>query len=146
MLGGERLGRSHVLWTQRKIRRLRVISDDLLSFIRASIRSTWALELLLLMRTRASQAATPDELVRALRSTPTLITTCLEQLQQAGLVREESSGWRYAPAAPALDQLTAELEAAYAERPVAVVNAIMTTPSDRLKSFADAFRFPKKDD
>ena len=124
-----------------------MISDDLLSFIRASIRSTWALELLLLMRTRASQAAAPDELVRALRSTPTLINTCLEQLQQAGLVvREESGAWRYAPAAPALDQLTAQLETAYAERPVAVVNAIMTTPSDRLKSFADAFRFPKKDD
>jgi hypothetical protein len=124
-----------------------VISDDLLSFIRASIRSTWALELLLLMRKQATQTFTRDELVRALRATPTLIDTCLEQLQQAGLVvREESGAWRYAPAAPALDQLTAELETAYAERPVAIINAIMTTPSDRLKSFADAFRFPKKDD
>lgn len=124
-----------------------MISDDLLSFIRASIRSTWALELLLLMRKQAPQASAPEELVRALRSTGTLINTCLEQLQQTGLViREDSGAWRYAPAAPALDQLTAELEAAYAERPVAVINAIMTTPSDRLRSFADAFRFPKKDD
>jgi DNA-binding IclR family transcriptional regulator len=124
-----------------------VISEDLLSFIKASIRSTWALELLLLMRKQAHQAFAPEELVRALRSTGTLISTCLEQLQQAGLVvREESGAWRYAPAAPALDQLTAELETAYAERPVAVINAIMTTTSDRLKSFADAFRFPKKDD
>jgi hypothetical protein len=124
-----------------------VISEDLLSFIRASIRSTWALELLLLMRKQAGRVAAPEELVRALRSTPSLINTCLEQLQQAGLVvREDSGAWRYAPAAPALDQLTGELEAAYAERPVAVINAIMNTPSDRLKSFADAFRFPKKDD
>ncbi len=124
-----------------------MISEDLLSFIRASIRSTWALELLLLMRKQAAQAFVPDELVRALRSTPTLINTCLEQLQQAGLVvRTESGAWRDAPAAPALDQLAGELEAAYAERPVAVINAIMTTTSDRLKSFADAFRFPKKDD
>ena len=124
-----------------------MISDDLLSFIRASIRSTWALELLLLMRKQAPHASAPEELVRALRSTATLINTCLEQLQQAGLVvRDDAGAWRYAPAAPALDQLTAELEAAYAERPVTVINAIMTTPSDRLKSFADAFRFPKKDD
>jgi hypothetical protein len=54
-----------------------VISEDLLSFIRASIRSTWALELLLLMRKQAAQAFVPEELVRALRSTPTLINTCL---------------------------------------------------------------------
>jgi hypothetical protein len=124
-----------------------VLSEDLLSFIRASIRSTWALELLLLMRKRAPHASAPDELVLALRATPTLVGTCLDQLQKAGLiVREESGRWRYAPAAPALDQLVGELEAAYAERPVTIVNAIMATPSDRLKSFADAFRFPKKDD
>ena len=123
-----------------------MISDDLLSFIRASIRSTWALELLLLMRKQAPQTASPEELVLALRATPTLVGTCLDQLQAAGLlVREDNGAWRYAPAAPALDQLTAGLEAAYAERPVAIVNAIMATPTDRLKSFADAFRFPKKD-
>jgi hypothetical protein len=124
-----------------------VISDDLLSFIRASIRSTWALELLLFMRKQAPRASAPDDLVRALRATPALIGSCLTQLQTAGLVvREESGAWRYAPASPALDQLTAELEAVYAERPVAIVNAIMTTPTDRLRSFADAFRFPRKDD
>jgi hypothetical protein len=124
-----------------------VISADLLSFIRASIRSTWALELLLLMRNQAPRAAAPEELVLALRATATLVSACLEQLQQAGLVvREENGAWRYAPAAPALDRLAAELAAAYAEKPVTVVNAIMAVPSDRLKSFADAFRFPKKKD
>jgi hypothetical protein len=124
-----------------------VISDDLLSFIKASIRSTWALELLLLMRKEAPRATPPDELVLALRATPTLVGACLDQLQTAGLVvREETGLWRYAPVAPALDQLAAELEAAYAEKPVSIINAIVATPSDRLKSFADAFRFPKKDD
>jgi hypothetical protein len=124
-----------------------VISDDLLSFIRASIRSTWALELLLLMRKQARRASAPEELVLALRATPSLVGSCLDQLQTAGLlVREESGLWRYAPAAPALDQLSQQLADLYAERPVAVINAIMATPTDRLKSFADAFRFPKKDD
>lgn len=124
-----------------------MISDDLLSFIRASIRSTWALELLLLMRKQAPRASAPEELVLALRATPTLVGACLDQLQTAGLVvREETGLWRYAPAAPTLDQLTTELEAAYAEKPVTIINAIVATPSDRLKSFADAFRFPKKDD
>jgi hypothetical protein len=124
-----------------------VISDDLLSFIRASVRSTWALELLLLMRKQAPRAFAPEELVLALRASPSLVATCLDQLQTAGLaMREESGAWRYAPAAPALDQLSQQLADAYAERPVAVINAIMTAPTDRLRSFADAFRFPKKDE
>lgn len=124
-----------------------MISDDLLSFIRASIRSTWALELLLLMRKQSPRASSPDELVLTLRATPTLVSTCLDQLQTAGLlVRDENGTWRYAPAASALDQLVAQLEGAYAERPVTIINAIMATPTDRLRSFADAFRFPKKDD
>ena len=124
-----------------------MISDDLLSFIRASIRSTWALELLLLMRKQAPRASALEELVLALRATPTLVSTCLDQLQTAGLVvREETGAWRYAPVAPALDRLTTELEAAYAEKPVTIINAIVAAPTDRLKSFADAFRFPKKDD
>lgn len=130
-----------------KTKGLRVISDDLLSFIRASIRSTWALELLLLMRKQAPQASAPEELVLALRATPTLVGTCLNQLQRAGLVvREENGAWRYAPAAPALDQLVGELQATYAEKPVTVINAIMAAPTDQLKSFADAFRFPQKKD
>lgn len=124
-----------------------VISEDLSGFIRASIRSTWALELLLLMRKQAPRTATPDELVLALRATPTLVGACLDQLLTAGLVvREETGAWRYAPAAPALDRLVAELEAAYAEKPVTIINAIVATPTDKLKSFADAFRFPRKDD
>ena len=124
-----------------------MISDDLLSFIRASIRSTWALELLLLMRKQAPKASAAEALVLALRATPSLVETCLNQLQTAGLVvREESGAWRYAPAAPALDELASELEAAYAEKPVTIINAIMAAPMDRLKTFADAFRFPKKDD
>lgn len=124
-----------------------MLDADLLSFVRASIRSTWALELLLLMRKQASRSFAVDELVRALRATTTLVTSCLDQLQTAGLVvRDETGLWRYAPAAPALDALSGQLEQAYAERPVAIINAIVAAPSDRLQSFADAFRFPKKDD
>jgi hypothetical protein len=124
-----------------------MLDEDLLSFVRASVRSTWALELLLLLRKQAPRTFGVDELVLALRATPALVSTCLEQLQAAGLaVREESGRSRYAPAAPALDQLTAQLEQAYAERPFAVINAIAASPNDRLKNFSDAFRFPKKDD
>jgi hypothetical protein len=124
-----------------------VLDQELLAFVRASIRSTWALELLLMLRKTAPQDYAADELVRALRATPTLISTCLDQLQRSGLVVcEEPGRWRYAPAAPALDLLTEKLGLEYGERPVAVISAIVASPNDRLKNFSDAFRFPKKDD
>ena len=124
-----------------------MLEEDLLSFIRGSIRSTWALELLLLLRKQAPRAYAPEELVRELRATPLLIGGCIEQLQKTGLIACDQGGvCRYAPASPALDQLCGQLARVYEERPVTVINAIVASPNDRLKTFADAFRFTKKDE
>lgn len=124
-----------------------MLDADLLDFIRASIRSTWALELLLLLRRQKPRAFRPDELVLALRGTPSLVDSCLDQLLKSGLVaRNDSGAWIYAPASPGLEHLATQLEDAYAERPVTIINAIVASPNERLKSFADAFKLPKKDD
>jgi DNA-binding IclR family transcriptional regulator len=124
-----------------------LLDDELLGFIRATFRSTWALELLLLLRREQTRVYAADDLVRALRATPALIHGCLQQLQHAGLVKgDERGNWRYAPTASALDQLTNRLASAYAERPVAVITAIVEQPNDRLRSFSDAFRLGKKDE
>ncbi|MGD9980336.1 MAG: hypothetical protein AB7H66_02040 [Hyphomonadaceae bacterium] len=124
-----------------------VLDADLLSFIRSEIRSTWTLELLLLVRKDAARSFTEEELVRELRSTGALIGRGIRELQAAKLVECRDGGrCRYAPAAPELDQMCARLERAYAERPVAVVNAIIQSPTERRQSFADAFRFTKKED
>lgn len=124
-----------------------MLDDELLGFIRATFRSTWALELLLLLRREQTRAYAADDLVLTLRATPGLIGGCLQQLQRAGLVAHDESGkWRYAPSGEALDQLTDRLATAYTERPVAVITAIVEQPSDRLRSFSDAFRFPLKDE
>lgn len=124
-----------------------MLDADLQSFIRGSIPSTWALELLLLLRKHAPRPFPPEQLVLELRATPLLVSGCIEQLQKAGLVACEAEGTcRFAPASPALEQLCDQLARTYAERPVAVINTIMATPHDRLRSFADAFRFTKKED
>ncbi len=124
-----------------------MLDASLLNFLRSSIRSTWALELLLLLRKNAPQAFSPSELVLELRATRSLISACIAQLQSVGLVAcDEARGCVYAPASPALAQASDALARAYEERPVAVITAIVATPNERLKSFADAFRFTKKDD
>jgi hypothetical protein len=124
-----------------------VLDDELLGFIRASFRSTWALELLLLMRREQTRVYATDDLVLALRATPALIGGCLQQLESAGLVdHDESGNWRYAPIAAALDRLTDRLASAYVERPIAVITAIADQRKDPLRTLSDAFRFTKKDD
>jgi hypothetical protein len=126
---------------------VRVIDADLLSFIRSTIRSTWTLELLLLVRKDPARTFSQDELVRELRSTRALIGRGARDLQLAKLVDcTDDAGCRYAPAAPELEQMCARLDRTYAERPVAVINAIVQSPTDRRQSFADAFRFTKKED
>jgi hypothetical protein len=124
-----------------------VLDADLLSFVRSAIRSTWTLELLLLLRKERARAFAQDELVRELRSTTALIGRCIRELQDEKLVDCSAvSGCRYQPATPELDQMCERLERAYAERPVAVINAIIQSPADRRQSFADAFRFTKKEE
>ncbi len=123
-----------------------MLEKDLTAFVGASIRSIWALEVLLLLRARDAPLAV-EELVRALRGSRSLVEGCLTQLQAAGVTAREDDGrWRYRAASPELDQTVARLAAVYAERPFAVIDAIVSTPNQRLKSFADAFRFPKKED
>lgn len=115
--------------------------QDLLVFVREHIRSVWALELLLLLRRDAGRCWASAALVAELRGSQMLVSDNLSRLQAAGLVVEDDeSGWRYAPAAPVLDDLCNELEAAYRERPVAVVNMI-AKPGGSLQSLADAFKF-----
>lgn len=133
--------------SEKKGKRARALEADLQTFIRSSIKSVWALELLLLLRKRAPNAAARDDLVRDLRATRQLVDTCITQLQAAGLVAcEEGGQCRYAPAAPAMGALADQLEQAYRERPLGVMEIIVSSPNDRLKTFADAFRLKPKDE
>ena len=114
--------------------------QDLFGFIREQLRSVWALELLLLMRRRSDRAWTPHELVGELRASQTLVTDNLAIFERAGLVRADEDGrYTFAPVSPVLAALCDQLAEVYAERPVTVINAIVSPP-DKLQDLADAFR------
>ncbi|HUZ66583.1 MAG TPA: hypothetical protein VMU56_02860 [Beijerinckiaceae bacterium] len=117
------------------------MNQELLDFIKGSIRSVWALELLLLMRNGKEQIWTRETSAKEQRSNPNLTMELLAGFEAAGLVVRKNDGYSYAPASPLLDELCAELERIYHERPVAVINAIVSSRTDRLQIFADAFRF-----
>jgi hypothetical protein len=117
------------------------LSPDLSAFIESAVPSVWALETLLLLRRTPDAGWAADKLVAELRASGPLVNDCLMGLQRAGLILGEDAGFRYAPASPTLAALCDALEAAYRERPVAVVNTITRRRSDPLKGFADSFRF-----
>jgi hypothetical protein len=113
--------------------------ENLQAFIRSSIRSVWALELLLLMKRTPERDWPADALVRELRASDTVVSDALSHFETAGLVRRGEGGYAYAPASPVLVGCCDALERMYRERPVAVVNLIASSRS-KLQSFADAFR------
>lgn len=120
-----------------------MLSEDVLRFIRTTIRSVWALELLLLLRRDPARAWTVKALIRELRGSAGIVAGAMTELEAAGLVAAADGAFRYQPASPELDALVAATAAAYTEYPVAVTQAIFTAPSDKIRLFADAFRIKK---
>jgi len=120
------------------------IDDDLLAFIRTSIKSVWMLELLLFLRRHAERAWSPAELVRELRGSDVVVAQSLAGLQGAGLiVQEAADAYRYAPAGSHFELMAGRIDGAYAQTPNAVVKAILSAPNDKLQTFADAFKIRK---
>lgn len=113
---------------------------QIVEFIRRSIRSIWALELLLVIRREPLRLWSANELVGELRASEAVVSGVLAGFEQDGLVaREGPNRFRFAPAMKQLDELCDALADAYRQRPVAVINAI-SAPDDRLAALANAFR------
>ena len=117
------------------------MADDvrLLDFIRRSIPSVWALELLLVIRHSPLRLWSSAELVSELRASDAVVGGVLAGFEAGGLVQSSLDGRvRFAPNSE-LDELCDALAEAYRERPVAVLAAI-SAPEDRLAELAQAFR------
>ncbi|AWK89974.1 hypothetical protein [Azospirillum thermophilum] len=123
-----------------------VLSDDALTLLRRSVRSVWALELLLLLRRECGRSWTPDTLVAELRGSPMVVGEALGALTAAGLVAKEPDGaLRYHPVAEVLDRWVQEIAEAYSLRPSAVIREIFASPQSKVQIFADSFRFRSLD-
>lgn len=113
-------------------------------FLRGSIRSVWDLELLLMFHRHRAHLWTVDELVRDLRASVLIVGDALVALQKAGLVSKNGDEqYQYWPISPELDQLVEAVAAAYADSPVSVTEAILSSPSSSIRIFADAFKIKK---
>ena len=119
-------------------------NEDVASFIRASFRSVWALELLCHLRQNRSRALSHAEMVAELRGSDLVVTQSLAALSAAGLIVTEANGSaQYAPVSDDLDRLVAAADALYASSPDAVRRLIVAAANPGLTAFADAFRLRK---
>lgn len=117
------------------------IEEQLPAFIRQHFRSVWALELLLLMKRNHARSWSADGLATEMRAPVSLMRNLVEGFARTGLVSVEPGAlYRYSPPPGVMVSLCEALEAAYRERPVAIINLI-SAPEDRLQQLADAFRF-----
>lgn len=114
--------------------------DEVLAFVQTSIKSVWALEVLLLLRRERQRAWSTQDLVLELRSSEAAVTEALSGLRALGAVAAEPAGFRYQPSSAELDRVCGSIEQLYATKPLAVAKAIMSAPSDKLRLFADSFK------
>lgn len=121
------------------------IPHDLLEFLRRSLPSVWALELLLLMRKNASRTYSVEELATDLRASQSVVVSILPQFTVDGLVVEAEPGrFAYRPTDDALAAKIDRLAVIYRESPVALVREIALAPNPKIQGFADAFKFRKE--
>lgn len=114
---------------------------EILNFVRTSIGSVWALEMLVVVGGRPERTWQLDELVRELRSSPAAVAGAARLLEGAGLVaRVDRDGCRYRPASPELDRMGEFVRKLYTTKPATVIGAIFESSDDKLRAFAAAFR------
>ena len=102
-----------------------VDDSDVLQFVRTRVPSAWTLDLLLLLQRDPRSSWSCKALVRELRGTLELVIQNLGVLVIAGLAAETGDGgYAYRPRTPELAALVEGLAALYAQKPVAVRNAI----------------------
>jgi hypothetical protein len=117
------------------------VKPEVSSFIRATFRSVWALELLCFLKKNREQPWTQADLVAALRGSELLVSQSVDSLLAAGLVAVGVDGSVcYQPSTEAVDRLAGAAEALYASRPDAVRRMIVASPPSGLTRFADAFK------
>jgi len=117
---------------------------ELIEFIQDSFDSVWSLEILLTLYGESERYWQPEQLIDELRSSEAVVRKAVGGLLTAGLILVEEDGRvSYGPASPAQHRLVLQLDEAYRVKPGAVRRVVIQRPSDKLRSFSDAFRIIK---
>lgn len=119
------------------------IPQDIRNFLTDCIETVSQLELLLFIFENKNKAWNAESISRELRTHPAMAQKQMDILFAKGILAKDDEGYSYWPQTPKLENNITQLFALYHERPVTIVTFIFTKPEDKLKGFADAFKFKK---
>lgn len=119
------------------------LPKDVRNFLTDCIESVSQLELLFIIFENKTRTWTAASISRELRTHSSMALKQMEILHGKGILKKESDSFSYAPQSETLNENISKLRELYQERPVAIVTFIYTKPEDKLKGFADAFKFKK---
>lgn len=88
---------------------------------------------------------TVASLSKELRSNETQTANFIVHLEKCGFIRKEEGAeiYIYAPRDPVLEKNVELLHETFQQKSVAVISYLYEKPKDKLKGFADAFKFKK---
>ncbi len=111
------------------------------------ITSVEQLEILLLLREEPDGDWSPKRVSDEIRTSERSALERLTTLEASGLVTSRANHggrvFRFSPSSEALRLTVEKLAAAYSERRYTVIDLIFSKPIDKLRVYADAFRFRK---
>ncbi len=141
--GASPINRGQELSTEEVTERM-VADQEVAHFIGSTFRSIWTIELLLHRKRQSNRMWPMADLVTAMRANESVVWNGLPSLLAAGLVVLDEEGFsRYAPVSPEMERLIEATEALYAKKRDAVRRVIVTSATDGVAVFADAFRLKR---
>lgn len=120
------------------------LPQDIRNFLTDCIETVSQLELLFIFYENKTRTWTATSISKELRTHASMALKQMDVLQSKGILKKENDQFSYAPQSEKIDENISKLHELYRERPVAIVTFIYTKPEDKLKGFADAFKFKKE--
>ena len=118
-----------------------VTEPEILAFVRASLASTWELELLLLLFRSPERSWSAEELVRELRASQEVVARGVRHLLAQDLMVARDGRFAYARGQETRDALINGLRLLCTSKPFTVLNTIRDAQAEPLRTFSDAFKF-----
>jgi predicted ArsR family transcriptional regulator len=120
------------------------LPEPVVRLIADHIDSVELIDVLLLLKRSPDRAWNAEEISQRLYTSPSSAANRLEALHASGLASvQETDGpplYRYAPSGPDLGLAVEGLEEAYGKLRTRVINLIFSKPTQKIRTFADAFR------
>lgn len=122
------------------------VPDDVQRLIDEHITSVEQLEILLLLAARPDVAWTPKQVSEEIRTSTSSAVSRLQDLRSHGFLVAVGRGgdaFQFQPGSDATRTAVEHLATLYRERRFTIIDRIFAKPIDRLRVYADAFRFRK---